>query len=94
MKFGIIASFFVHASVGMAAPAQRGSVKTLNKRGPFPGPESRNSNPCCFDGGPDENCKSQSNCYERCGPSGPNDQRGVLRCMASCASVCSSTPEC
>ncbi|KAL5382223.1 hypothetical protein DPSP01_006623 [Paraphaeosphaeria sporulosa] len=94
MKFSIIASIFALASVGMAAPTQDGAVKTLNKRGPCPEAGSGNIDPCCFDGGPDENCKSQSNCYERCGPSGPNDQGGVLGCIAGCASVCPSTPEC
>ncbi|KAJ4350095.1 uncharacterized protein N0V89_008716 [Didymosphaeria variabile] len=55
---------------------------TLNKRGPCPEPGSGNIDPCCFDGGPDENCQSRSNCYTRCGPSGPNDIGGPLGCLA------------
>jgi hypothetical protein len=55
---------------------------TLNRRGPCPEAGSGEIDPCCFDGGPDENCRSRSNCYTRCGPSGPADHGGPGGCVA------------
>ncbi|KAL6708777.1 hypothetical protein ACN47E_002473 [Coniothyrium glycines] len=70
------------------------AADTLSSRAACPEAGSGEIDPCCFDGGPDDGCRSVSNCYERCGPTGPDDIGGPLGCIGGCASVCPSEAEC